>query len=90
MSTLMFWLNSLGVEKVSWLTSVVLLYKRDSELGELQSDCHEALALEGFVLRGDVISFRQEQSEYELSYAQLGLPRQFGGREACRWMYRAD
>jgi hypothetical protein len=90
MSTLMFWLNSLGPEKVSWLTSIVLLYKRESELGELQSDCHEALALEGFILGPHVISFRQEQSEYELSYAQLGLPRHFGGREACRWVYRAD
>jgi len=82
----MFWLNSLGYEKVSWLTSVVLLYKRESEL---EIDFHEELALQGFVLGPDVISFRQEQSEYELSYQQLGLPRHFGGRDACRWSYRA-
>ena len=86
MSTLMFWLNSLGIEKASWLTSIVLLYKRESEL---ENDVHEELALQGFVLGSDVISFRQEQSEYELSYLQLGLPRHFGGREACRWFYRA-
>ena len=82
----MFWLNALGREKASWLTSIVLLYKRESEL---EGDFHEALALQGFVFGQRVISFRQEQSEYELSYQQLGLPRHFGGREACRWFYRA-
>ena len=86
-STLMYWLNSLrqeslvGQDKVGWLTSIVLLYKKESEL---EVDFHQALAIEGFTVRKDVLSFREELSEYELCYEQLGLPRHFGRRRPYR------
>jgi hypothetical protein len=80
-STLMYWLRSLGREKVAWLTSIVLLYKKESEQ---EVDFHQALAIEGFALRKGVLSLREELSEYELCYEQLGLPRHFGRRRPYR------
>ena len=80
-STLMYWLNSLGPEKVALLTSIVLLYKKESEL---EVDFHQALAIEGWSIKSDVLSFREELSEYELCYEQLGLPRHFGRRRPYR------
>ena len=85
----MFWLNSLGPEKVDWLRSIVLLYKREEEL---ECDFHQALAVEGgYVLKPGVLSFRQELNEYELCYEQLGLPARFGSRgtRGCRWVMSA-
>jgi hypothetical protein len=86
-STLAFWLNSLGPEKVDWLTSIVLLYKRAEELEDL--DFGLALELEaGYVLRPGVLTFRQELNEYELCFEQLGLPARFGSR-GYRWVLSA-
>lgn len=82
----MYWLNSLGPEKAGWLTSIVLLYKEDEELNV---DFRQALAIEGYSFAPGVLNFRQERSEYELCYAQLGLPKQFGGRQTHRWVMRA-
>ena len=71
----MTWLASLGQEKTQWLNDVVLLYK---ERGELQCDTQSALSDQGFELRAGVVRYKQELSEYEMCFEQLGLPRHFG------------
>ncbi|EME81345.1 uncharacterized protein MYCFIDRAFT_215928 [Pseudocercospora fijiensis CIRAD86] len=73
-STFVDWLVSLGPEKTKWLQHIVLLYKRE---GELEHDVQSALAEDGFVLGEDAIEEKQELSEYEMCFEELGLPRHF-------------
>ena len=83
----MFWLNSLSDEKMSWINSIVLMYKEESEL---ESDLHGALQEEGIWIKPGVFSFRVEKSEYELCFEQMGLPRAFSARpKGPRWMLQA-
>ena len=83
-STFIDWLLNLGPEKTEWLNDVVLLYKHE---GELEQDLEDALAELGVELKPGVITNRQELSEYEMSYEQLGLPRHFGKkRRTDRWL----
>lgn len=61
-----------------------MLYKHESEL---EYDIEPALAEEGFELQDGVITHRQELSEYEMCFADLGLPRHFGKKRRWdRWM----
>lgn len=82
----MYWLGSLGPEKISWLNDVVFLYKNESEL---EYDIEGAIAEQSFHLKQGVVSYRQELSEYEMQYEELGLPRNFGQRHS-RWFYSAN
>ncbi|KAF7197426.1 hypothetical protein HII31_01236 [Pseudocercospora fuligena] len=83
-STFIDWLVSIGPEKTKWLQQIVLLYKHE---GELEHDVQSALAEEGFMLAEDAIKDKQELSEYEMCFEELGLPRHFGKKRRWdRWM----
>lgn len=83
-STFIDWLVSLGPEQTKWLRQVVLLYKHESEL---EHDVDNALMEHGFELNPGLISNKQELSEYEMCFEELGLPRHFGRRRRWdRWM----
>lgn len=71
------WLIALGPQRTLWLNHVVLMYKQDYEL---ETDVEQALRDEGFALKDGVIATRQELTEYEMKYEQLGLPRRFGAQ----------
>lgn len=63
---------------------MVLLYKHDAEL---EHNIDDALVDLGIELDTGVISHKQELSEYEMNYEQLGLPRHFGTkRKRDRWL----
>lgn len=83
-STFVSWLSTLLPEKIAWLNSVILLFKNPSELEyDIESDLKE----KGFELGDGVLSFRQELSEYEMCYEELGLPRYFGKQRRSPWVY---
>lgn len=83
-STFVEWLAFLGPERIKWLQHIVLLYKHETEL---EHDVHSALADEGLVLVACAIEDKQELSEYELCFEELGLPRHFGKkRRRGRWV----
>ena len=82
------WLKCLGPEKRSWLNSVQLLYKQESEL---EHDVERALQHARLNIRSGVVSNRQELSEYEMCYEEMGLPRHFGKkRRYDRWLAAAS
>lgn len=82
-STFVTWLVALGREKVGWLQDLVLLYKFDNEL---EHDIQEPLKKLDFELTPGVVSNRQELTEYEMCFEELGLPRHFGRtRRWDRW-----
>ncbi|EME42380.1 hypothetical protein DOTSEDRAFT_81280 [Dothistroma septosporum NZE10] len=83
-STFIDWLVSLGRVQTKWLRDIVLLYKHESEL---EHDVDEALTDHGFELMPGLISNKQELSEYEMCFEELGLPRHFGKRRRFdRWL----
>lgn len=85
-STLVSWLQALGPERMGWLRDVVLLYKRE---GELEYDVFADMAKEGAELKPEVMRTRLEQTEYEMCYEMMGLPRKFGKVHAARWCVSA-
>jgi len=81
-STCIRWLFFLGRVRTSWLTSVVVMYKR--EAGQ-EYDIEYILAEQlGFALRPGTVSSRLELTEYEMCFEELGLPRQFRVRRDGR------
>ncbi|KAK4613764.1 hypothetical protein CLAFUW4_08935 [Fulvia fulva] len=83
-STFIDWLVSLGPVQTKWLRNIVLLYKHENEL---EHDVEEVLTAQGFELQPGVVSNKQELSEYEMCFEELGLPRHFGRRRRWdRWM----
>ena len=87
LSTLVFWLSTLGPEKISWINCLILLYKNEDEL---EYDFEETLSENGFNFQTGVLSYRQELSEYEMQHEQLGLPKSFGEKRHSRWMYSSS
>ena len=63
---------------------MVFLYKNENEL---EYDIEGALTEQGLHLRKGLLSYRQELSEYEMRYEELGLPKSFGKKRNRRWVY---